>query len=142
MDKKQTLTLLSILCVWSLQWAYADVLTYEQAEAQYLDVSHGTKASAALQQASIYQAQAVKHLGLPRVDLNVRAYKLHAESDVPLDGIKRSLTDSIHDNIDASSAPPALSAPVRYATFERLQRQPVQERDGAVRGVQRLQFRG
>ena len=87
MRTKQTLTLLSVVCVWSLQWAYADVLTYEQAEAQYLDVSHGSKASAALQQAATYQAQVVKHLGLPRVDVNVRAYKLQAENDVPLDGI-------------------------------------------------------
>lgn len=99
MHTKQTLTLLSVVCVWSLQWAYADVLTYDQAEAQYLDVSHGSKASAALQQAATYQAQAVKHLGLPRVDVNVRAYKLQAENDVPLDGIKRNLTDNIHDNI-------------------------------------------
>ena len=98
MRKKQTL-LLSALCAWSLQWAQADALSYEQAESQYLDVGHAGKASAALQQASELQAQAVKHLGMPRVDLNVRAYKLHAENDVPLDGIKRHLTDTIHDNI-------------------------------------------
>ena len=98
MRKKQTL-LLSALCAWSLQWAQADALSYEQAESHYLEMGHAGKASAALQQASELQAQAVKHLGMPRVDLNVRAYKLHAENDVPLDGIKRHLTDTIHDNI-------------------------------------------
>ena len=98
MRKKQTL-LLSALCAWSLQWAQADALSYEQAESHYLEVGHAGKASAALQQASELQAQAVKHLGMPRVDLNVRAYKLHAENEVPLDGIKRHLTDTIHDNI-------------------------------------------
>ena len=98
MRKKQTL-LLSALCAWSLQWAQADALSYEQAESHYLEMGHAGKASAALQQASELQAQAVKHLGMPRVDLNVRAYKLHAENEVPLDGIKRHLTDTIHDNI-------------------------------------------
>ena len=36
---------------------------------------------------------------------------------------------------------PALPAAVRHPAAQRLQRQPVQERDGAVRGLQRLQFR-
>ena len=46
MRKKQTL-LLSALCAWSLQWAQADALSYEQAESHYLDVGHAGKASAA-----------------------------------------------------------------------------------------------
>ncbi len=51
----------------------AQTLSYIQAEQYILHNSYSTQASQALQQASQLEATALKGLGLPRVDLNVRA---------------------------------------------------------------------
>lgn len=50
---------------------YAQSLSYAEAEQQALKSSYSTQANQALQQASQLEAEAVKGLGLPRVDLNV-----------------------------------------------------------------------
>ena len=50
----------------------AQTLSFIQAEQYILHNSYSTQASQALQQASRLEATALKGLGLPRVDLNVR----------------------------------------------------------------------
>ncbi|KQD27267.1 hypothetical protein APD11_10820 [Acinetobacter baumannii] len=60
---------------------YAQSLSYAEAEQQALKSSYSTQANQALQQASQLEAEAVKGLGLPRVDLNVRAYAFHSETE-------------------------------------------------------------
>ncbi len=57
----------------------AQSISYSQAEQSLLTSSFSTQANQALQQSAELQAQAIKGLGLPRVDLNVRAYAFHNE---------------------------------------------------------------
>jgi hypothetical protein len=61
---------------------FAENLSYVQAEQYLLENSYTTQANQALNQASKLQAEAVKNIGLPRIDLNVRAYKFHTETDI------------------------------------------------------------
>lgn len=86
---------------------HAKMLSYAEAEQQYLTGSYTTLANQALQHASQLEAEAVKHLGLPRVDLNVRAYAFQSQIDIPLDAMKNnlehSLSTSLNQSIDQSS---------------------------------------
>lgn len=88
----------------AVQQLHAKNLSYAEAEQQYLDHSYSGMAHQALQQAAELEAQAVKNLGMPRVDLNVRAYAFQSKVDVPLDSFKNnienSLTTSINQNVD------------------------------------------
>lgn len=77
----------------------AQTLSYIQAEQYILHNSYSTQASQALQQASQLEATALKGLGLPRVDLNVRAYSYHQELEVPLGGIKNNLEQTLRNNV-------------------------------------------
>lgn len=89
---------LGCLCVLNLSLAiptYAENLSYAQAEQYLLENSYTSQANTALDQASKLQADAVKNIGLPRIDLNVRAYKFHAETDIPLDGVKNNLEQTL-----------------------------------------------
>lgn len=70
-------------------------LSYTQAEKIFLQESYATKANSALQEASTLQAEAIKNLGLPVVDLNVRAYALHAKVDVPLTDLKNDINQTV-----------------------------------------------
>jgi hypothetical protein len=45
-------------------------------------------------------AEAVKGLGLPRIDLNVRAYKFHSEVDVPLNSFKQGIENALNEKLD------------------------------------------
>lgn len=78
----------------------AQTLSYIQAEQYILHNSYSTQASQALQQASQLEATALKGLGLPRVDLNVRAYTYHQELEVPLGGIKNNLEQTLSNNMN------------------------------------------
>ena len=78
----------------------AQTLSYIQAEQYILHKSYSTQASQALQQASQLEATALKGLGLPRVDLNVRAYTYHQELEVPLGGIKNNLEQTLSNNVN------------------------------------------
>ena len=78
----------------------AQTLSYIQAEQYILHNSYSTQASQALQQASQLEATALKGLGLPRVDLNVRAYSYHQELEVPLGGIKNNLEQTLSNNVN------------------------------------------
>jgi hypothetical protein len=79
---------------------YAQSLSYAEAEQQALKSSYSTQANQALQQASQLEAEAVKGLGLPRVDLNVRAYAFHSETDVPLRAFKQKLENDLSQGLN------------------------------------------
>ena len=83
---------------------YAQSISYSEAEQSILTQSYSTQAAQALQQSAQLQAEAVKGLGLPRVDLNVRAYAFHNEVDVPLNSLKdnldNTLTQGVNNQID------------------------------------------
>ncbi len=78
---------------------YAAPYSFEQAEQRIFDTSYSMQSQRALQQAAELEAQAVKHLGLPRVDLNARAYAFHAETDVPLDQFKQGIEDQLSQRV-------------------------------------------
>ena len=95
----QHITLLGIFsCI--VSHSFAENLSYTQAEQYFLEYSYTTQANDALNQASKLQADAVKHLGLPRVDLNVRAYKFHTETDIPLNGVKNNLEQTLSQGVN------------------------------------------
>ncbi len=79
---------------------HAQSISFQQAEQSVLQDSYTTKANQALQQASQLEAEAVKGLGLPRVDLNVRAYAFHNELDIPLGAVKNNLEQSLSDGVN------------------------------------------
>ncbi len=54
----------------------------------------------ALQSSAKLDAEAVKGLGLPRIDLNVRAYKFHSEVDVPLNSFKQGIENALNEKLD------------------------------------------
>ncbi len=98
--KKTLCVSMQLGCLFMLNMAlshpsFAENLSYAQAEQYLLENSYTSQANAALDQASKLQAEAVKNIGLPRVDLNVRAYKFHAETDIPLDGVKNNLENTL-----------------------------------------------
>ncbi len=78
----------------------AQDLSYAEAEQQLLSQSFTSQAHQALQQASQLEADAVKGLGLPRIDLNVRAYAFHNKIDVPLENVKNNLEDTLNQNVN------------------------------------------
>ena len=96
---------------------FAASISYQQAEQSVLQDSYSTQATQALQQASKLEAEAVKGLGLPRIDLNVRAYAFHNELDVPLGALKNNLehtlSQNINDRINQQNLPPNISDPLK-----------------------------
>lgn len=80
--------------------AWAQSISYAQAEQELLQSSYSSQANLALQQSAKLQAQAMKGLGLPRVDLNVRAYAFHNELDVPLGALKNNLEQTLSNGIN------------------------------------------
>ena len=95
----------------------AQSISYAQAEQSVLADSYSTQANQALQQAAKLEAEAVKGLGLPRVDLNVRAYAFHNEVDIPLDSFKnnleQTLSQGINNRINQQNLPPNISDPLK-----------------------------
>ncbi|MDV2467910.1 TolC family protein [Acinetobacter chinensis] len=79
---------------------HAESLSYAQAEQQILQDSYTSQANQALQKASELEADAVKGLGRPRVDLNVRAYAFHNEVDIPLDSFKNNLEHTLSQGVN------------------------------------------
>ncbi|WP_374528235.1 TolC family protein [Acinetobacter sp.] len=79
---------------------YAQSISYSEAEQNVLTQSYSTQAAQALQQSAQLQAEAVKGLGLPRVDLNVRAYAFHNEVDVPLNSLKNNLDNTLTQGVN------------------------------------------
>lgn len=95
----------------------AQSISYAQAEQSILKDSYSTQANQALQQASQLEAEAVKGLGLPRVDLNVRAYAFHNEVDIPLDSFKnnleQTLSQGINDRVNQQNLPSIIADPLK-----------------------------
>ncbi|MFC6167747.1 TolC family protein [Acinetobacter terrestris] len=79
----------------------AQSISYAQAEQSVLNDSYSTQANQALQQAAKLEAEAAKGLGLPRVDLNVRAYAFHNELDIPLDSFKNNLEQTLSNGVNS-----------------------------------------
>ena len=71
-------------------FAHAQSISFQDAERQLLQNSYSSQAYQSLEQASKLEAEAVKGVGLPRVDLNVRAYAFHSEVDIPLKQFKNN----------------------------------------------------
>ncbi|MEJ2897783.1 TolC family protein [Acinetobacter sp. NS-4] len=96
---------------------FAESISYVQAEQSLLKDSYTTQANQALQQSAQLQAEAVKGLGLPRVDLNMRAYAFHNEVDIPLDSFKnnleQTLSQGINDRINQENLPSNISDPLK-----------------------------
>ena len=114
---KMSLLLSSVgLSLVSIQ-TFAETLSYTQAEQNLLKDSYSTQANQALQQASELEADAVRGLGLPRVDLNVRAYAFHNEVDIPLDAFKKNLeqtlSQSLNDRINQQNLSPTIADPLK-----------------------------
>lgn len=109
-------TLISTALMYSTL-ASAQSISYGQAEQSISTDSYSTQANQALQQASKLQAEALKGLGLPRVDLNVRAYAFHNKTDLDLDSFKnnleQTLSQGINDRIDQENFPPNISDPLK-----------------------------
>ncbi|NNH24956.1 TolC family protein [Acinetobacter terrestris] len=95
----------------------AQSISYAQAEQSVLNDSYSTQANQALQQAAKLEAEAAKGLGLPRVDLNVRAYAFHNEVDIPLDSFKnnleQTLAQGINDRVNQQNLPSGIADPLK-----------------------------
>lgn len=95
----------------------AQSISYAQAEQSVLNDSYSTQANQALQQAAKLEAEATKGLGLPRVDLNVRAYAFHNEVDIPLDSFKnnleQTLAQGINDRVNQQNLPSGIADPLK-----------------------------
>lgn len=81
-------------------FAYAQSISFKDAEQQLLERSYSSQAFQSLEQASKLEAEAVKGIGLPRVDLNVRAYAFHSEVDIPLKQFKNNLENSLSQGVN------------------------------------------
>ncbi|GGI60809.1 transporter [Acinetobacter vivianii] len=79
---------------------FAQTFSYSEAEHYVVENAYASQAQQALQQASQLEMEAVKNLGLPRIDLNARAYSFHSETSVPLASSKRRLENSLTRGFD------------------------------------------
>lgn len=79
---------------------YAQSYSYEQAEETLLTTSYLSQSQNLLQQSSLLEQQAIRNLGLPRVDLNARAYAFHSKVDVPLDQFKQKIEDQLKQKVN------------------------------------------
>ncbi len=93
------LSVLSITLL-SSSLVQAQSISFQQAEQQLLQSSYSSQAYKNLEQAAQLEAEAAKGLGLPRVDLNVRAYAFHSEVDIPLQQFKNNLEGSLSQGIN------------------------------------------
>ena len=106
-------------------FSYAQNISFQDAERQLLQRSYSGQAFQSLEQASKLEAEAIKGIGLPRIDLNVRAYAFRNELDIPLGAVKNNLEQSLSSglnnkidefNLDQSIADPlkeSLKQPIR-----------------------------
>lgn len=79
---------------------WAENLTYNQAKQSILNNSYSVQANASLNDADQLNAEAVKYLGLPRIDLNGQAYSFETKTKVPLTTLKNNLTDGLTQRIN------------------------------------------
>lgn len=100
-NKHRLVFALSILTsmMLSVSQSHAQSISFQDAERQLLQSSYSSQAFNSLEQAAKLEAEAVQGLGLPRVDLNVRAYAFHSEVDIPLKQFKNNLENSLSQSI-------------------------------------------
>ncbi|MFW2160730.1 TolC family protein [Acinetobacter beijerinckii] len=98
--KQLSLSIGLISCALFSTYLYAQPLSYSEAEQYVVENAYATQAQQALQQASQLEMEAVKNLGLPRIDLNASAYSFHSETSVPLESSKRRLENSLTRGFD------------------------------------------
>lgn len=98
--KQLSLSIGLISCALFSTYLYAQPLSYSEAEQYVVENAYATQAQQALQQASQLEMEAIKNLGLPRIDLNARAYSFHSETSVPLESSKRRLENSLTRGFD------------------------------------------
>ena len=98
--RQLSLSISLISCALFSMPVFAQTLSYGEAEQYVVEHAYATQAQQALQQASQLEMQAVKNLGLPRIDLNARAYSFHSETSVPLESSKRRLENSLTRGFD------------------------------------------
>ena len=98
--RQLSLSISLISCALFSMPVFAQTLSYGEAEQYVVEHAYATQAQQALQQASQLEMQAVKNLGLPRIDLNARAYAFHSETSVPLESSKRRLENSLTRGFD------------------------------------------
>ena len=94
-SEQLSLSISLISCALFSMPVFAQTLSYGEAEQYIVEHAYATQAQQALQQASQLEMEAVKNLGLPRVDLNARAYSFYSETSVPLESSKRRLENSL-----------------------------------------------
>ena len=100
LPKQLSLSIHLISCALFSTSLFAQTLSYNQAEQYVVENAYASQAQQALRQASQLEMQAVKNLGLPRIDLNARAYSFHSETSVPLESSKRRLENSLTRGFD------------------------------------------
>lgn len=98
--KQLSLCMSLISCALFSTSSFAQTVSYSQAEQYVVENAYGSQAQQALRQASQLEMEAVKNLGLPRIDLNARAYAFHSETSVPLESSKRRLENSLTNGFD------------------------------------------
>ena len=98
--KQLSLCMSLISCALFSTSSFAQTVSYNQAEQYVVENAYGSQAQQALRQASQLEMEAVKNLGLPRIDLNARAYAFHSETSVPLESSKRRLENSLTNGFD------------------------------------------
>ncbi|WP_180028714.1 TolC family protein [Acinetobacter sp. YH16032] len=100
-NKPRLLFGLSILTAMMLNiiQSHAQSISFQDAERQLLQSSYSSQAFNQLEHAAKLEAEAVKNIGLPRVDLNVRAYAFHSEVDIPLKQFKNNLENGLSQGI-------------------------------------------
>ncbi len=112
-------------------FAYAQTMSFQDAERQLLQRSYTSQAFQNLEQAAKLEAEAVKGIGLPRVDLNVRAYAFRNELDIPLGAVKnnleQSLTNGLNNKIDEFNLDQAIADPLKESL-----KQPIQDGVGLI----------
>ena len=99
-SKQLNLCMSLISCALFSTSSFAQTVSYSQAEQYVVENAYGSQAQQALRQASQLEMEAVKNLGLPRIDLNARAYAFHSETSVPLESSKRRLENSLTNGFD------------------------------------------
>ena len=98
--KTLSLSISLISCALFSSSLFAQTFSYSEAEHYVVENAYTSQAQQALQQASQLEMEAVKNLGLPRIDLNARAYSFHSETSVPLASSKRRLENSLTRGFD------------------------------------------
>ncbi|WP_347473415.1 TolC family protein [Acinetobacter thermotolerans] len=96
---------------------HAQSISFHDAERQLLQRSYSNQAFQSLEQAAKLEAEAVKGIGLPRVDLNIRAYAFRNELDIPLGAVKnnleQSLTNGLNNKIDEFNLDQNIADPLK-----------------------------